>query len=455
MPAAAVTIGVDGSPSAVLAAVAEHRAAAEAAHLAVIFDAIEWAAMHSPEAVPPDGWATVPGTCGEVSLTGPGAPRVSEFCIAEFAAAAGLSTESGTELLADAIEVRYRLPRIWERLTAGHVPVWRARLITRHTRSLSQTAAGWVDRQLAHCAHRVGPAQVQRAIDEALIRFDPGQVEDRNLADNRYVRVGSEADLDGSVQILALVDAADAFDVDSAVGQAAELRAKLGDQDSLDVRRARGLGDLARRQLALDLTGTIGEGEEVAVPSRPATSIYFHLDARSAYFRHDVGSELTGHPATAESGDVAFTMGNRDGGVVNLDRLLAWLESSGTRVTVRPVIDLGAETVTESYSPTIAQREQIFLRDRTCTFPYCNRPARPPGHRPGVDADHITPYDSGGPTATSNLAALCRHHHRHKTHTAWTYTPLEPGTYLWTSPHGLAFIRTRDGTTPAPRASPD
>jgi hypothetical protein len=53
---------------------------------------------------------------------------------------------------------------------------------------------------------------------------------------------------------------------------------------------------------------------------------------------------------------------------------------------------------------------------------------------------------------------LCRRHHRLKTHTPWTYTVLDPGTYLWTSPHGYQLLRDPTGTldiTPdRPRAAP-
>ena len=72
------------------------------------------------------------------------------------------------------------------------------------------------------------------------------------------------------------------------------------------------------------------------------------------------------------------------------------------------------------------------------------------------DIDHVVPHDheadaegrpQPGPTATSNLAALCRHHHRLKTHTAWRYTVVGPGEFEWTSPHGHRFHRDPSGTT--------
>ena len=50
---------------------------------------------------------------------------------------------------------------------------------------------------------------------------------------------------------------------------------------------------------------------------------------------------------------------------------------------------------------------------------------------------------------------LCRRHHRLKTHHGgWGYTVLEPGCYLWSSPHGYQFLRDHRGTTDVTRARP-
>ena len=90
-------------------------------------------------------------------------------------------------------------------------------------------------------------------------------------------------------------------------------------------------------------------------------------------------------------------------------------------------------------------------------FPWCARPAR------GCDVDHVVEFDHAadaegrpqpGPTRTDNLAALCRFHHRLKTHTAWHYRMTEPGVFEWTSPHGHHYRRDRHGTTAIDRAEP-
>jgi hypothetical protein len=49
-------------------------------------------------------------------------------------------------------------------------------------------------------------------------------------------------------------------------------------------------------------------------------------------------------------------------------------------------------------------------------------------------------------SCSCNLAPLCRRHHRAKTHGRWSYTALERGTYVWTSPHGYQYLRDHRGT---------
>ena len=70
------------------------------------------------------------------------------------------------------------------------------------------------------------------------------------------------------------------------------------------------------------------------------------------------------------------------------------------------------------------------------------------------DNEHCIAYSKGGPTCSCNVAPTCRRHHRLKTHSAWTYTTLEPGSFLWTSPHGYQFLRDEQGTLDVSRDRP-
>ena len=58
-------------------------------------------------------------------------------------------------------------------------------------------------------------------------------------------------------------------------------------------------------------------------------------------------------------------------------------------------------------------------------------------------------------TATDNLAALCRRHHRLKTHGRWRYAMTEPGVFAWTSPLGWTYRRDHTGSRATGRAWPE
>ena len=87
------------TPAAVLEAVSAARAARDAEDARILMLAVEWADLHPAEAI-----NTTPGSAGgwfgdrPVRLAGAGTPEVSEFCLAELAAALGVPTEVGRAL---------------------------------------------------------------------------------------------------------------------------------------------------------------------------------------------------------------------------------------------------------------------------------------------------------------------------------------------------------------------
>jgi hypothetical protein len=135
----------------------------------------------------------------------------------------------------------------------------------------------------------------------------------------------------------------------------------------------------------------------------------------------------------------------------HLDQVIrSWVGRRDVNLVVKPIRDHARQTACDdhgirariTYAPSAHDRELVERREPTCVHPHCTRPAR------RCDCDHITPFDTGGLTCPHcNLAPLCRHHHRLKTHAGWRYWKLgPPGTYLWQEPHGLLYLRTRDGT---------
>src|SRR6478735_752499 len=98
------------SPTGVLDAVREVHSEITDLEIRKLQLAVEWAVMHPVESI--IHAAMVDGTEDELTIAGPGAPLVAEFCVAELALALGMSTGAGKRYLGDAIETRYRLPRL-------------------------------------------------------------------------------------------------------------------------------------------------------------------------------------------------------------------------------------------------------------------------------------------------------------------------------------------------------
>jgi Domain of unknown function (DUF222) len=86
-----------------------------------------------------------------------------------------------------------------------------------------------------------------------------------------------------------------------------------------------------------------------------------------------------------------------------------------------------------SYRPPPRLRHLVMIRQPTCSFPGCRRPAI------RCDEDHTLPYDQGGRTCECNLAPLCRRHHRAKQARGWQLTQPEPGTMVWITPSGRSY----------------
>src|SRR3954469_14243084 len=242
------------TPSGVLAALSERQAVGSQVEIDKLGLAVEWAVMHPVESI--DHAATMPGTEGELAIAGPGAPLVAEFCVAELALVLQMSTDAGRAYLGDAVELRYRLPKLWAVATTGGVPVWKARRIAQATQSLSREAAAYVDTHLAPVARSCSFAQLDRTVEDALTRFDPEEAEERrrDAAERRHFDIDlAHLTHDGTVRVDAEVDLADGLDLHHAITTGAAQLADLGCEESLDVRRSMAAGLLARGQHTLDL----------------------------------------------------------------------------------------------------------------------------------------------------------------------------------------------------------
>jgi hypothetical protein len=425
------------------------------------------------------------GVEGELRLAGQGAFRIAEFAVAELAAALGLSEPAARAYVGQALELRDRLPRCWDRVLTGDLPAWKARQVADQTIPLSGDAADWVDTHLAGHAHRLSLTRILRAVDAAVLRFYPEEAARRSQAAAEKRGVWLEERLDGTTTLTAVTDTPDAVAFDTALNTVAATLGRLGDPDPHPVRRARAVGVLADPQHTLTLLSEPepeprsgppvergpGQPEAAAGGQRPATAadraagsttgpaggptggpvlhVHLHTDALTGTVQADGGTpvaRVTGTP----------TPGPRP--VAAVERWITGLRP-GAVITVTPVVDLTAHVAVDAYEAPRRLVDQLEHRDLTCRFPWCPRTGR-------LDHDHIQPYqfqyldDPGGgrpppgppgqpgQTSTSNLARLCRFHHRLKTHGGWTYHRTHDTVLTWTSPLGRHYTVDEHGTLP-------
>jgi hypothetical protein len=364
-----------------------------------------------------------------------------------------------------------------------------------------------VDEQVAPVAGRVGPAVLARLVAEAIARFDPeaaalAEIEalEARHATITLTRAISELGDAGIPlgRLEAVLEAADALDLDAALAELAADLATAGDTSPLDVRRSRALGLLARGQ-SIDLPdqpdhtdhtgqpdGSAGSGQ-LGEPDEPSSAGIGGSVGGTGTGTGTVGGSVGGiggavggsvgvgvggsvgrvgavrarrrevvlHVHLAEqalhgAGDGIATVCSHTGhrlGQVTVEQVQDWCATPDANIIVKPVLDLAATLRSSGYQPSARLRDQVIALNPTCVFPHCHRPSM------RLDLDHIAPYQPDDPharTSSENLAPLCRRHHRAKTHGGWTYLRLGPAEHLWTSPHGYQWVTDTDGTRPVP-----
>ncbi len=178
---------------------------------------------------------------------------------------------------------------------------------------------------------------------------------------------------DGTVRVDAEVDLADASDLEDAIRAGAAEQARLGSKESLDVRRAKALGDLARRQLAF--------GFDTEEPDR-AVDLVVHISEDAL-----TGTETVGRCGNTRS-------------PISVEQVREWCGNPNAKVTVKPVVDLADHIHVEAYEAPDRLKDQNALVDVRCVFPRCTKPAR------RCDTDHVVSYPRGQ-TSSTNTAPLC------------------------------------------------
>ncbi|RCK67882.1 DUF222 domain-containing protein, partial [Desertihabitans brevis] len=157
----------------------------------------------------PDPARPLDGDC-LVGTGGPGTPLVSVYAIAEFAVLRRLSITAGHRLLADALDLRHRLPHLDHTTRTGHIPLWLARKAATHTRHLTPAQAATVDEWLAEAGPQLSAARFLTTLTAAVLEADPATAAARAQAAAHTHEVWARPDEHGLATLLARIDAGDA-----------------------------------------------------------------------------------------------------------------------------------------------------------------------------------------------------------------------------------------------------
>ena len=87
------------------------------------------------------------------------------------------SDSAGRVFVGKCLELKYRLPRLWQRVLDAEVEPWRAFRVAESTLLLPLEGAAHVDATLAPYAHSLSWAQLERTVTAALTEFDPERAE--------------------------------------------------------------------------------------------------------------------------------------------------------------------------------------------------------------------------------------------------------------------------------------
>ncbi len=392
----------------------------------------------------------------------------------EIAAALRLSPATAQAKLDTARILVNELPATCAALASGEISAAHANVIARESAPLLR---GGIDRELIAQIEKSAiasaefhtPAQVANKIRTAVARALPTECEESFARANELRKVSCYPERDGMATVIALLSAPDAQSVMVAIErhlQRKDQRAlhlistqnsfgaqnSSGDQNTLsgnddltispeianpwkiDNRRADAFIEIINQYLTSDVldqtgadqtgadqtftsAGNLAKQKKIKNINQKPISINVTIDLPTLLGVAENPAQLTGY------GPIPASLARELAADGNWQRFITDPRSG-------ELLDLGRK----SYRPSQYLVDFLLARDRTCRFPGCRYPA----HR--SDIDHVTPWDEGGKTTPENLGALCRRHHRLKTHGGWKVTSASDGSCEWISPTGKHYL---------------
>ncbi len=326
------------------------------------------------------------------------------------------------------------LPNTCSALAVGEISAAHANAIARETVSalnqgLPESVIFEIENRAIAYAEFHTPSQVGNLVRKVIAQRTPEEFEESAASAREMRRVSCFDEPNGMSTIVALLPAHDAKIVMNALEAfIINSESRNGEKNSnqevtneeefdisgdgaltKDMKRADALAAIASQFLGSTL-------DEVTPHRRPLT-VNVTIDLPTLMGLAENPGELSGYGAIPAS--VAREIAS---------------DARWKRFITEPVTGNLLDFGRESYEPPQALKDFLIARDRTCRFPGCRRSAIL------SDLDHAQSWESGGQTSVENLGALCRRHHKLKTHYGWQVESFADGSCMWRSPAGKEYF---------------
>ncbi len=320
----------------------------------------------------------------------------------ELRAALQLTRRAADIELSFALDLRDRLPRVFDAFLSGEIDQRRARTIVWQTTHLDEDTARAVADRIIEEAPRLTTGQLIARIRKLAISVDPDGATRRYeqaVADRRVVVEPTD---DGTASLCA-------YDLppDRAVAARRNIDQLARSLRGPDERRTM---DQLRADVYLDL-----------LCGRPASGggvVDIRVDLETLVGLSESPAELAGYGPIVD--DITR-------------RVITEHVAGEWRYTVthngRPVA-----TGTTKRRPTVGQQRAVRATRDTCIFPGCRTPAA------ACDLDHRIEWSGRHVTDVDDLAPLCRHDHTGRHDHGWRYRTLPNGDVEWTGPLGHTYV---------------
>jgi len=325
------------------------------------------------------------------------------------------------------------LPNTCAALATGEISSAHATVIARESAAAIRDGAAEsvifeIEQRAISYAEFHTPGQLANHIRNTVAKFAPEEFEETVQRATSLRRVSCYNEADGMSTVVAILPAADAQVVMNSI-EAFILRQdqldRISDSNPLTSSQVKGsLGENNRTvdQKRADALSTIcanflSEISETVAPQRRPLTVSVTIDLPTLLGLAENPGQLAGY------GPIPASVARQLASDAQWKRFITDPQTGN-------LLDYGRE----SYEPPQHLKDFLIARDRTCRFPGCRRSALL------SDLDHAESWESGGETSPDNVGALCRRHHRLKTHDGWKIESFADGSCTWTSPLGKTFF---------------